>query len=76
MLFGKAYQTYCTPDNQKMNKPSAQRFIKPRKNCRLCGGAGRLWYADPFDKDNGEECIACLARAKKLKATLLQPITR
>ena len=32
--------------------------------CRLCRGGGRLWYADSFDRDNGETCSWCNGEGK------------
>ena len=42
----------------------SDRIKGPRKNCSVCKGRGQLWYADGFDRDNGEDCWKCKKRAK------------
>jgi hypothetical protein len=32
---------------------------KANPNCKTCGGRGQIWYADSWDRDNGEKCWEC-----------------
>lgn len=54
----------------------AGKHLSARPSCQTCKGLGLEYFADSFDRDNGQPCPECTRWAKAQGAKLIHPYPR